>query len=122
MPCWIRSSGPQHLTPVPNGLLRMQEIWKRSGKPHIDSLFSYKILTPFLIHKEATVFRRFDMAMLNSLPIDYAPLPTNPLERRGNLTFQEFATEYLYPNRPVILTDTTAGWRALSRWNADFFT
>jgi len=64
------------------------------------------------------------MAMLNPLPneIDYQPSHVHTLERRSNLTFQEFAENYLYPNRPVVLTDTTKGWRALSLWNADFFT
>jgi histone arginine demethylase JMJD6 len=63
------------------------------------------------------------MAMLNPLPLETNSFPSHfhPLERRSNLTFQEFARNYLYPNRPVILTDASKGWRALTRWNPDFF-
>lgn len=61
------------------------------------------------------------MAMPNALPMDYAPPVRNTVERRQNLSFQEFVNEYLFPNRPVILTDAAAGWRALSRWSASFF-
>src|SRR5215470_1047750 len=61
------------------------------------------------------------MAMPNALPMDYAPAVRNTVERRQNLSLQEFVNEYLFPNRPVILTDAATGWRALSRWSADFF-
>lgn len=40
--------------------------------------------------------------------------------RRG-ITYQEFAREYLYPNRPVIISDGLAEWRAVGKWTPQFF-
>jgi hypothetical protein len=43
------------------------------------------------------------------------------IERRGNLSYMEFSETYLYPNKPVIVTDALREWRALSRWSPEFF-
>ena len=46
----------------------------------------------------------------------------NPaIERRANLSYEEFATQYLWPNRPVIVTDALRNWKALGRWTPEFF-
>ena len=46
----------------------------------------------------------------------------NPaIERRANLSYEEFATQYLWPNRPVIVTDAMRSWKALGRWTPEFF-
>jgi histone arginine demethylase JMJD6 len=46
---------------------------------------------------------------------------TDQIDRRAALTREQFASEYLRPLRPVILTDATSHWRALSRWTPRFF-
>jgi hypothetical protein len=33
----------------------------------------------------------------------------------------EFSERYLYPNKPVIVTDALREWKALSRWTPEFF-
>jgi hypothetical protein len=43
------------------------------------------------------------------------------IERRENLSYEEFAGEYLYPLKPVIVTDAFRGWQALKRWTPEFF-
>lgn len=43
------------------------------------------------------------------------------IERRSNLTYDEFSREYLIPNRPVIITDGLKEWRAVGKWTPDFF-
>jgi hypothetical protein len=43
------------------------------------------------------------------------------VDRRSGLSYEEFEQEYLIPGRPVVLTDVTKDWNALSRWTPDFF-
>jgi len=50
-----------------------------------------------------------------------APPDTGQIERRANLSYAEFSDRYMYPNRPVILTDALRRWRAISRWTPEFF-
>eukprot|EP00743_Colponemidia_sp_Colp-15_P010542 GILK01011623.1.p1 GENE.GILK01011623.1~~GILK01011623.1.p1 ORF type:complete len:483 (-),score=71.96 GILK01011623.1:136-1479(-) len=39
------------------------------------------------------------------------------IDRRSNLTMEEFTREYLVPNKPVILTDVVTQWPAFKEWN-----
>lgn len=43
------------------------------------------------------------------------------IDRRKNLSYEEFAREYLYPLKPVIVTDALRSWQALKRWTPEFF-
>ena len=43
------------------------------------------------------------------------------IEHRSNLAYEEFAEKYLYPHKPVVITDALRSWRALSRWSPQFF-
>jgi Cupin-like domain len=43
------------------------------------------------------------------------------VEREASISYREFAATYMHPRRPVILTDATAGWPALSKWTPEFF-
>jgi hypothetical protein len=43
------------------------------------------------------------------------------IERRANLSTEEFMREYVYPNRPVIVTDALRQWKAVGRWTPEFF-
>ena len=45
---------------------------------------------------------------------------TNSIDRREKLSYEEFAKEYLYANKPVIVTDALREWKALRRWNPVF--
>jgi hypothetical protein len=38
-----------------------------------------------------------------------------------DLSYDEFARGYLYPNKPVVLRDALRGWKALERWSPEFF-
>jgi histone arginine demethylase JMJD6 len=43
------------------------------------------------------------------------------IERRSNLSYTEFAQNYMFANTPVIITDAIRKWPALSRWTPEFF-
>ena len=43
------------------------------------------------------------------------------IERRDNLSYEEFAHRHLYPLRPVIITDALNRWPARQRWTPEFF-
>lgn len=41
--------------------------------------------------------------------------------RRSGLSYEEFARDYLWPCRPVILSDAIEAWPANGKWTMDFF-
>jgi hypothetical protein len=43
------------------------------------------------------------------------------IERRQNLSTEEFMKEYAWANRPVIITDALRKWDAVGRWTPEFF-
>ncbi|MBD2166657.1 cupin-like domain-containing protein [Calothrix membranacea FACHB-236] len=43
------------------------------------------------------------------------------VERRSNLSYNEFIKEYASVGKPVIITDTMKDWPALKKWDFDFF-
>jgi histone arginine demethylase JMJD6 len=43
------------------------------------------------------------------------------IERRDSLSYQEFRESYLFPLKPVIVTDALRDWKALGRWTPEFF-
>lgn len=43
------------------------------------------------------------------------------IERREKLSYEEFAADYLYPLKPVIIKDALLDWKALGRWTPEFF-
>jgi histone arginine demethylase JMJD6 len=43
------------------------------------------------------------------------------IERRQNLSYEDFARDYLYPLKPVIVTDVLEKWPAMKRWTPEFF-
>jgi histone arginine demethylase JMJD6 len=43
------------------------------------------------------------------------------IERRAHLPYQEFSDRYLYPHKPVIITEALSRWQALGRWTPEFF-
>jgi len=44
-----------------------------------------------------------------------------PIERRTNLSAEEFFREYAVKNRPVVISDALKGWAALDKWTPQFF-
>jgi len=45
---------------------------------------------------------------------------TITVDRRSNLSYEEFKEKYLFPRKPVIITDATAKWKA-SSWTPEWF-
>jgi hypothetical protein len=43
------------------------------------------------------------------------------IDRRHQLPYEEFAEEYLFPNKPVIISGAVNGWRALDNWTPTYF-
>src|SRR5271163_2882539 len=56
---------------------------------------------------------------LASVPI-HGPVEEPKIDRRNNLSHEEFKTQYLIPRKPVIITDATAKWKA-SDWTPQWF-
>lgn len=44
-----------------------------------------------------------------------------PVERRRQLSYQEFTEQYALPHKPVIVEDLADSWPARTRWTPDFF-
>lgn len=44
-----------------------------------------------------------------------------PVDRRSGLSLREFRREYLFPGKPVVITDAIEGWKARSSWTFDYF-
>ena len=47
--------------------------------------------------------------------------PIDSIERRSNLSYEEFVQEYASVGKPVIITDVVKNWKASTKWNLDFF-
>ena len=43
------------------------------------------------------------------------------IDRRSALSYQAFVSEYLFPQKPVVITDGLAEWPAMSKWTPEFF-
>jgi hypothetical protein len=43
------------------------------------------------------------------------------IDRRHQLLYEEFAEEYLFPGKPVIISGAINGWRALDNWTPEYF-
>ena len=43
------------------------------------------------------------------------------VDRRSGLSLREFRKEYLYPGKPVVITDAIESWPARTRWTLDYF-
>src|SRR5262245_18104560 len=43
------------------------------------------------------------------------------IDRRAKLSYEDFAREYMYPCKPVIMTGALDHWRAMQRWTPEFF-
>lgn len=43
------------------------------------------------------------------------------IDRRSNLSHEEFMEEYGMPRRPVVILDIAKNWRPLAEWDWDFF-
>ncbi|MEH2438440.1 MAG: cupin-like domain-containing protein [Nostoc sp.] len=47
--------------------------------------------------------------------------PISSIERRSNLSYEEFVKEYASIGKPVIITDVVKNWKASEKWTLDFF-
>ncbi|MDM9583642.1 MULTISPECIES: cupin-like domain-containing protein [unclassified Nostoc] len=47
--------------------------------------------------------------------------PIDFVERRSNLSYNEFVKEYASVGKPVIITDVLKDWKATTKWTLDFF-
>jgi histone arginine demethylase JMJD6 len=43
------------------------------------------------------------------------------IDRRSNLSYEDFIREYVRKKRPVIITDAAKDWPALKTWNLEYF-
>ncbi|MEH2065249.1 MAG: cupin-like domain-containing protein [Nostoc sp.] len=47
--------------------------------------------------------------------------PISSVERRSNLSYEEFVRDYANIGKPVIITDSMKNWKAMTKWTIDFF-
>ncbi|MEH2222129.1 cupin-like domain-containing protein [Nostoc sp.] len=47
--------------------------------------------------------------------------PISSIERRSNLSYDEFVREYVSIGKPVIIADAMKNWAASTKWNMNFF-
>ena len=47
--------------------------------------------------------------------------PVDSIDRRSNLSYEEFVQEYVSVGKPVIITDVVKNWKASTKWNLAFF-
>ena len=43
------------------------------------------------------------------------------IERRKDLPYEEFACDYLFPHKPVVISGALDKWPAMTKWSPDFF-
>jgi len=56
------------------------------------------------------------------VPYDRNVLPQYPeVDRRSGLSQKQFRQEYLFPRKPVVITDAIETWKARSNWSLDYF-
>ena len=58
--------------------------------------------------------------MKASLPIERI-LSFDQIDRRSNLSYEDFIREYVKRKRPVIITDAAKDWPAVKTWNLEYF-
>src|SRR5579864_8806504 len=59
--------------------------------------------------------------MIETEPAEQATASALDIDRRHNLSYEEFSEEYLSPRKPVIITDALTPWRAVYTWTPEFF-
>jgi hypothetical protein len=49
------------------------------------------------------------------------PMTVVEIDRRHKLAYETFAREYLFPNKPVILSGALESWGAVAHWTPEYF-
>lgn len=62
----------------------------------------------------------FQSWLCSSLRMKDEWLTVDNIDRRANLSLEDFVSSYEEPNRPVIITDALSKWPALTKWNKEF--
>ena len=58
---------------------------------------------------------------MNSALKPFTASGVTQVDRRDQLSVREFRREYLYPGRPVVITNAIEDWKARSLWTLDYF-
>ncbi|KAM9968233.1 hypothetical protein ACTFIW_002670 [Dictyostelium discoideum] len=99
-----------------DGEFKYQHSWQYTYKSNCDKSFSKEPVPIqvkyfysdylFHIHRCATVdLKQFEHG--------------DSIDRRTNLTFEEFTRDYLIPNKPVIISDACKDWAASKNWTRE---
>ena len=43
------------------------------------------------------------------------------IDRRSNLSYEDFRRDYLFPHKPVVLSGALDKWAAMTKWTPDYF-
>jgi hypothetical protein len=59
----------------------------------------------------------YELYYRSNVDLDYfRTIPKESVDRRHNLTPDEFARDYLIPNKPVVVSGSLQHWRAVTEW------
>jgi len=76
------------------------------------------IITPACLGFDSEALSR--PLLCSALDVDEGWLGVENIDRRSNLTLEEFRTEYEDRNIPVIITDVVQNWEAYGSWSMDY--
>ncbi|MEH2042444.1 cupin-like domain-containing protein [Nostoc sp.] len=80
------------------------------------SIFAACVL--ILIILMSTYFRK-RILLKNKCKLIWTPISS--IERRSNLSYDDFVKEYASIGKPVIITDVVKNWKASAKWDFNFF-
>ncbi|MBD2559791.1 MULTISPECIES: cupin-like domain-containing protein [Nostoc] len=80
--------------------------------------FSFAIIT-LIIGTRLLIFMLMRMWRKQKYKLVWTPISS--IERRSNLSYDEFFREYSSVGKPVIITDAMKDWPASTKWTLDFF-
>ncbi|MDF5721312.1 MAG: cupin-like domain-containing protein, partial [Rhizonema sp. PD37] len=84
---------------------------------NIIGLIAFTIILIFII----PLVIYFNKRLLYKKNYKFVYTPIDSIERRSNISYEEFVREYASVGKPVIITDVVKNWRASTKWNLDFF-
>ena len=58
---------------------------------------------------------------VDAKPVASAQILSIPKVHAKDLSYEQFLTDYVAPNKPVVIIDPAPGWTALKNWTPEFF-
>jgi hypothetical protein len=92
----------------------------RMIRNNINFVFSLNVKTYFRVNGFRIIQWKASFTELKRNLFRFRFMHLEPIERRSNLSREEFLENYLKPKKPVILTDLVKDWPATNKWTFDW--